>query len=234
MACISLRWIAFRKVTSTTCLNIFIRLIIPSSTSLRAKCLQVLKTPAPGSGPTKKIEAVKVSNEDMRSTMAATGSRNQRRLANLRTETSHIIADNKDEQDIIDEERKMSSHYDWSCEKERLTSLVEMSKNIPGISESEKAGYVNDLFEFLKLPRHQVSSNKRVKLNNDNTANANSYLTPASAVATSSSSFTPQVESANSEEEYSTINPLMSSAQDQTYTEDFDYDVDYGEDYAAI
>ena len=122
--------------------------------------------------------------------MAATGSRNQRRLANLRTETSHIIADNKDEQDIIGEERKMSSHYDWSCEKERLTSLVKMSRNIPGISESEKAGYVNDLFEFLKLPRHQVSSNKHVKPDNGNTADANSCLTPTSAIATSSSSFT--------------------------------------------
>ena len=81
------------------------------------KCLQILKTPAPGSGPAKKPEAVKVPTEVMRSTMAATGSRNQRRLANLRTEPSHVIGDFKDEQDIIDEERKMSSHYDWSCEK---------------------------------------------------------------------------------------------------------------------
>jgi hypothetical protein len=193
-----------------------------------------LKTPAPGSGPAKKIEAVKVSTEVMRSNMAATGSRNQRRLANLRTETTHVIADSKDEQDIIDEERKMSAHYDWSCEKERLTSLVEMSKSIPGLSESEKAGYVTDLFNFLRLPRHQVSSNKRIKLSNGNTADANSYLTPASAVATSSSSMTSQVEPSNLEEGYFTADPQMYSSQDQSGVEQFDYDEDYGEEYVAI
>ena len=193
-----------------------------------------MKTPAPGSGPAKKIETVKVSTEVMRSTMAATGSRNQRRLANLRTETTHVIADNNGEQDIIDEERKMSAHYDWSCEKERLTSLVEMSKSIPGLSESEKAGYVSDLFNFLKLPRHQVSSNKGVKLNNGNTADANSYLTPASAVATSSSSMTSQVKPSNLEEGYSTADSQIYLSQDQSGVEDFDYDEDYGEEYVAI
>ena len=175
-----------------------------------------------------------MSTEVMRSNMAATGSRNQRRLANLRTETTHVIADSKDEQDIIDEERKMSAHYDWSCEKERLTSLVEMSKSIPGLSESEKAGYVTDLFNFLRLPRHQVSSNKRIKLNNDNTADANSYLTPASAVATSSSSMTSQVKPSNLEEGYSTADSQIYLSQDQSGVEDFDYDEDYGEEYVAI
>ena len=165
--------------------------------------------------------------------MAATGSRNQRRLANLRSESSHII-DDKDEQDIIDEQRKMSSHYDWSCEKERLTSLVEMSKSIPGILDSEKSGYEMDLFNFLKLPRHQVSSNKRVKPNNDIIADTNLYSTPAPAVAISSSSNTSQIEPDNQDQVYSAVNPMRYPAMDQAANDDWEDYEEYGEPYVAI
>jgi hypothetical protein len=60
----------------------------------RARCLQIMKTPTPGTGPVKKEAADKgVSSEIIRATMTATGGRNQRRINNLRTELKNRDGD---------------------------------------------------------------------------------------------------------------------------------------------
>ena len=91
-------WLSFRYVgvpSGRSCVDICEKrtyLYMRETNSLanvhlnRTKCLQVLKTLPPGSGPSKTKEVLPaLSSESLRSAMAATGGRNQRRLANLKT-----------------------------------------------------------------------------------------------------------------------------------------------------
>lgn len=125
-----------------------------------------------------------VSSETLRATMAATGGRNQRRIANLKSENVKSVVDIDIEKDIllesVTEQRKMTSHLEWNDEKDRLTSLVAISDKVVGLPELEKNENVRALNEFLRKPRTTESDSKRQKLLRHNT--------PASAIAFSSTS----------------------------------------------
>jgi hypothetical protein len=141
--------------------------------------------------------------------MAATGGRNQRRLANLKTETSRVAADGDHELSILSqsivEQTRLRSNLLWAAEKDRLTALVEMGRLISGVPESEKSTNLMELYNFLKRPIEEVKPDKptgdtkRLKFSDDKLPNhvALSYSTPASALATSSCSTTSQAEQEN-------------------------------------
>lgn len=140
----------------------------------RAHCIQVLKTPPPGSGPSKRDNA-SGQTSDIRATMAATGGRNQRRLANLRTEDTKKITIDPDQHimsETLVEQQRMNLSTEWNDEKNRLTALVEVSK-VVDIPESEKSQNIRALYGFLKAPRVQVTTNKRLKTSNDTYADTN-------------------------------------------------------------
>ena len=81
--------------------------------------------------------------------MAATGGRNQRRLANLKTENSSVVAEGDTELSILSqsivEQTKIRANLQWTSERERLTALVEMGKVMTTVSESEKSTNMEQL-----------------------------------------------------------------------------------------
>ena len=208
----------------------------------RTKCLQVLKTPPPGSGPSKTKEVLPaVSSESLRSAMAATGGRNQRRLANLKTETTNTPETDLELQIIsssILEQRKIASNVKWTTERERLAAIVDLSKQMPDVTESERSANMRELYNFLKRPVEEVeqvsleTASKSLKTSRN--TNVDSFSTPASALAASSSSSSKQVEQDARDDDYTTVPPLRYQP-DQTESDDhFEYEEDYGMPYEAI
>lgn len=143
-------------------------------------------TPTPNSGPSKNpTGSEKGSSADLlRTQLAATGGRNQRRIANLKSESIAIESTgkvSKDEdviilQNSIEVQNKMNSHLSWNDEKDRLTSLAEMSALMDDVSEEEKKHNKKMLYLFLKQPRAEFEDQCSVKRTKRTTSG-----TPASA-----------------------------------------------------
>lgn len=171
--------------------------------------------------------------------MAATGGRNQRRLANLKTETSRVVADGDKEFEILSrsivEQTKIRANLDWASEKDRLTALVEMGRLISSIPDSEKSSNLIELYNFLKRPIEEAKPDKptgdtkRIKCSDAELPNdvvAFSYSTPASALAISSCSSISQADQEN---------VVPTSRYDDAHLNEretnWECDDDYGEDY---
>ena len=139
--------------------------------------------------------------------MAATGGRNQRRLANLKTESTCAVVEGDTELSLLSqsivEQTKIRANLQWTSERERLTALVEMGRQMSDIPDAEKSANMRELYNFLKRPIEEVKPDKptgdqkRIKLFDDKLTHdvvTLSYSTPASSLATSSSSTITQVE----------------------------------------
>ena len=96
--------------------------------------------------------------------MAVTGGHNQRRLANLKTETSRVVADGDKEFEVLSrsivEQTKIRANLDWASEKDRLTALVEMGRLISSIPDSKKSRNLIELYNFLKRPIEEAKPDK--------------------------------------------------------------------------
>ena len=173
--------------------------------------------------------------------MAATGGRNQRRLANLKTETTNTPETDLELQMIsssILEQRKIASNVKWTTERERLTAIVDLSRQMPDVTESERSANMRELYNFLKRPVEEVeqvsleTASKSLKTSRN--TNVDSFSTPASALAASSSSSSKQVEQDARDDGYTIVPPLRYHP-DQTESDDnFEYEEDYGMPYEAI
>lgn len=112
----------------------------------------------------------------MREIVTAMDGRNQRHL-NLETEISSKIPEK------VVEKTKIRTNLQWAAERERLTAIVDLGKQIPDLPESEKAANVRELYDFLKRPFEEVQSDrptagtKRNRISND--VDDNYYLTPS-------------------------------------------------------
>ena len=101
------------------------------------------------------------STDLLRTQMAATGGRNQRRIANLKSETVESQSKISKDEDVLilqsslEAQNAMNSHLSWNDEKDRLEKLVEMSALIDDISEEEKTSNIKMLYRFLKKPRSE-------------------------------------------------------------------------------
>ena len=139
--------------------------------------------------------------------MAATGGRNQRRLANLKTETTCAVIEGDTELSMLSqsimEQTKIRANLQWTSERERLTALVEMGRMMSDVPDTEKSTNMRELYNFLKRPIEEIKpekhtgDTKRKTFSDDkliNNVDALSYSTPASSLATSSSSTITQVE----------------------------------------
>jgi hypothetical protein len=96
-------------------------------------------TPSPGTGPDSDKG---IPTDVMRTTMAATGGCNQRRMANLKTVSTKDQNESDSDDDVIicslNEQKTISYHFGWSNEKYRLEKLVDLSDSMVMISEAEK------------------------------------------------------------------------------------------------
>ena len=93
-------------------------------------------TPAPGSGPTKNPTGSEKgsSTDQLRTQMAATGGRNQRRITNLKSESVENQKGSTDEdvmilKSSIQAQVAMNNHLSWNDEKDRLKELHELTKS---------------------------------------------------------------------------------------------------------
>jgi hypothetical protein len=123
--------------------------------------------------------------------MAATGGRNQRRIANLKTVSTKIQNESDSDDDVIicslNEQKTISYHFGWSNEKDRLKNLVDLSDSMVMISEAEKMENKLALYNFLKRPpvvpeAILSTSSKRRKHNAQHTPTVQQNSTPASAL----------------------------------------------------
>jgi hypothetical protein len=137
-------------------------------------------TPTPGSGPKEADRGI--TTEVMRATMAATGGRNQRRIANLKTATKEEVNKSDSDDDVllcsIREQKTISYHIGWSNENDRLDELCTLSDSLPKLTEAEKLENKMAYYNFLKRPAvapeaTTTSSSKRNKA---------THLTPAVSV----------------------------------------------------
>lgn len=175
--------------------------------------------------------------------MAATGGRNQRRLANLKTEVNKIPEADVELQMIsssIVEQKKIASNIKWTTERERLTAIVDLSEKMTDVTELEKSINMRDLYNFLKRPVEEVEqvslepAKKTLKSIRDTNPDINSFHTPTSAFHASSSSLSTQDELDMENQDY-TVEPPMRYAPDTTGSEDTcDYEEYYGQPYEAI
>jgi hypothetical protein len=182
MDCISVSWYAGWEA-SVLSLNFyeFRRLAhFASYFTCRAGCLKILMTPTPGSGPKEADRGI--TTEVMRATMAATGGRNQRRIANLKTATKEEMNKSDSGDDVllcsIREQKTISYHIGWSNENDRLDKLCSISDGLPDITDEEKLENRMSYYKFLKRPAvapeaTTTSSSKRNKA---------THLTPAVSV----------------------------------------------------
>ena len=109
---------------------------------------------------------------------------------------------------------------------------------MPDVTESEKSANMRELYNFLKRPVEEVeqvslqTASKSLKTSRN--TNVDSFSTPASALAASSSSSSKQVEQDARVNDY-TIVPPIRYQPDQTESDDnFEYEEDYGMPYEAI
>lgn len=145
-------------------------------------------TPSPHTGP----RDAGITTEVMRATMAATGGRNQRRIANLKTVTSKDVNPSDSEDEILlsslRDQKSISYHMGWSNERDRLEKLVDMSESMGDeISEAEKKENRVALYQFLKRPHVAQdssipTSSKRAR-ESQQTPTVRLNSTPASAAA---------------------------------------------------
>ena len=85
-------------------------------------------TPSPGTCPRDSDKGI--TTDVMRTTMAATGDRNQRRIANLKTVNIDVIESDQNESDSDDDvvvcslngQKTIFCYFGWSNEKDRLES----------------------------------------------------------------------------------------------------------------
>jgi hypothetical protein len=148
-------------------------------------------TPSPGTGPRDSDKGI--TTDVMRATMAATGGRNQRHIANLKTVSTKDQNESDSDDDVIicslNEQKTISYHFGWSNEKDRLEKLVDLSDSMVMISEAEKMENKLALYNFLKRPPVvpeailSTSSNRR-KHNAQHTPTVQQNSTPASALVT--------------------------------------------------
>ena len=109
-------------------LIILMHLLIVLIPIFRAGCLNVFMTPSPGTCPRDSDKGI--TTDVMRTTMAATGDRNQRRIANLKTVNIDVIESDQNESDSDDDvvvcslngQKTIFCHFGWSNEKDRLES----------------------------------------------------------------------------------------------------------------
>jgi hypothetical protein len=116
-------------------------------------------TPAPGSGPTKNPTGSEKgsSTDQLRTQMAATGGRNQRRITNLKSESLENQKGSTDEDVIIlkssiQAQVAMNNHLSWNDEKDRLKELLDLTKDDDEIDPVEKHAIRKNYLAFIRRP----------------------------------------------------------------------------------
>lgn len=123
--------------------------------------------------------------------MAASGGRNQRRLADLRTEREPSRAEPSDDvlalQEGIAQSLKMTQSMMWNDEKDRLSLLVSTATSMEMDSAVIKELQKN-FFDFLSIPQDHFENSKKAKI----------FYTPSPALTRGSSSSSRSISSSSS------------------------------------